>query len=284
VPAKAQPLRLTLPVTAEQAAVTVQSLQAQGVERKIAEFTTPIIDRSAGRLHNVSVTASVVNDMVLKPGEVFDYAKVIEQAEKQYGFQESKVILNGRLVNGVGGGICQVSTTLYNAILRSGLEVVERRNHSLPISYAEPGQDATFSSGWINFRFRNNTDAHLLIRTETKPDKFTVKLFGRIPDDIGYEIESHKLEVIPAPVEYVSNINLKPDERVTLVEGKPGYVVETFRITRKNGVVIARDKISKDRYAPQPTLVAVKESKTPPPEPQSEQPKIEDGVKGPVYR
>lgn len=276
-------LQIALPIYEEAPPVTVKSLQAQGVERKIIEFSTPIIDASAGRLHNVKAPAAVIQDMLLKPGEIFDYAKVVEQAEKQFGFQESKVILNGKLVNGVGGGICQVSTTLYNAALLSGLEIVERRNHTLPISYAPIGLDATFSSGWINFRFRNSTGAYLLIRTETTKTKFTVKLFGRMPGDMSYEVETRKLKEIPPGVQYVSNPQLKANERVKLVDGKPGYVVETYRITKKNGTVIARDKISRDHYAPQPTIIAVKKASSSQPA-KPDKAKVEDGVKGPVYR
>lgn len=276
-------LQIALPIYEEAPPVTVKSLQAQGIERKIIEFSTPIIDASAGRLHNVKAPAAVIQDMLLKPGEIFDYAKVVEQAEKQFGFQESKVILNGKLVNGVGGGICQVSTTLYNAALLSGLEIVERRNHTLPISYAPIGLDATFSSGWINFRFRNSTGAYLLIRTETTKAKFTVKLFGRMPGDMSYEVETRKLKEIPPGVQYVSNPQLKANERVKLVDGKPGYVVETYRITKKNGTVIARDKISRDHYAPQPTIIAVKKASSSQPA-KPDKAKVEDGVKGPVYR
>lgn len=282
-PNAGQGLQAALPVYEEAPPVTVQSLREQGVERKIIEFSTPIIDASAGRLHNVKAPAAVIQDMLLKPGEIFDYAKVVEQAEKQFGFQESKVILNGKLVNGVGGGICQVSTTLYNAALLTGLEIVERRNHTLPISYAPIGLDATFSSGWINFRFRNSTDAYLLIRTETTKSKFTVKLFGRMPGDISYEIETLKLKEIPPGVQYVSNPLLKANEQVKLVDGKPGYVVETYRITKKNGTAIARDKISRDNYAPQPTIIAVKKASPSQPE-KPEKAKVEDGVKAPVYR
>lgn len=278
-------MRIALPVVAQKPTTTIDILRAQGIDRKIAEFSTPIIDLSAGRLHNVTAPATVIQDMILKPDEIFDYAKVIEQAKQQFGFQESKVILNGKLVNGIGGGICQVSTTLYNVALRSGLEILERRNHSLPISYAPLGQDATFSSDWINFRFRNNTGSHLLIRTETQPKKFTVKLFGRLPEGISYDISSNILETLPIPIKYVSNPKLSPTEQVKIVEGKQGYIVETYRITMKNGQVIARDKISKDKYAPQPTIYAVKEPASPPalnaPE---EQHKIEDGVKGPIFR
>ncbi|MCR8645006.1 VanW family protein [Paenibacillus sp. N1-5-1-14] len=279
----AKPITLEIPTYAMPPEITLESLKTQGITRKIVEFSTPIVDPSPGRLHNVEATAAVIQDMLLKPGEVFDYEKVIEATAKRYGFQEAKVILNGKLVPGVGGGICQVSTTLYNAVLRSGLAIVERRNHSLPISYAPLGQDATFSTGYINFRFRNNTDGYLLIRTETSNERFTVKLFGTLKEDTTYQIESKVVEQIPPEVKYVANPDLAPNQEVQVLAGKPGYIVETYRTMRKNGQFVSREKISRDTYYAQPTVIAVQKLTSPPEKKSEEKPKIEDGVSGPIY-
>src|SRR5690606_20121148 len=114
----------------------------------------------------------------------------IARAEELYEYREAPVILNGKLVPGIGCGICQVSSTLYNAVLRSGLEIVERRNHSLPVAYLPIGQDATYAGGAINFRFKNTTGKHLIIRTEVKDRELIVKLFGTMPDNVRYDVES----------------------------------------------------------------------------------------------
>jgi len=282
---KKQPAEIELPLLAQPPSVTAESLRAQGVERKIAEFVTSYPVNQPGRIHNIRSTAQAIDNLLLKPGEIFDYAQVIQETEAKYGYREAPVIVNGKLVPGIGGGICQVSSTLYNAVLRAGLEIVERRNHSLPVSYVPLGQDATFASGHINFKFRNNTGSHLLIRTQTEGQQIAVKLFGNAPGNVTYEIESKVVKTLPAPVKYVKNPALPAGTKRILLRGKPGYEVETYRYTKKDGVVVAKTRISYDTYSPQPTLIAVHSGKGAPPEenvPPSP-PIVEDGVKGPVF-
>ncbi|WP_426450536.1 VanW family protein [Paenibacillus sp. S-38] len=288
------PLDLEVPLRTAAPGVTVQSLQAQGISRKLIEYTTSYPPGSAspeGRVHNVRSTASVIHDVLLKPGEVFDYAPYIAETEKRFGFREAPVIVGGKLVPGVGGGICQVSSTLYNAVLRTGLTIVERRNHSLPVSYVPLGQDATFATGHIGFKFRNSTDHYLLIRTSATDRSMTVKLFGQTPPEWSYDIVSKTVETLPAPVKYVHNPSLRKGKQETLIKGKPGYVVETYRRKLKNGVVMAEEKISRDTYSAQPTVIASangsaasRDRSAPPSGSSPREPLIEDGVKGPSYR
>ncbi|HZG87423.1 VanW family protein [Paenibacillus sp.] len=278
------PLKLTVPTYELQPEVTVAMLKEQGVERLISSFTTSFATSGSGRRHNVAKTASVVHNRLLKPGDVFDYAKIIEETESKFGFREAPVILNGKLCPGVGGGICQVSTTLYNAVLRAGLEIVERRNHSLPVSYAPIGQDATFASGYINFKFRNNTEKYILIRTSTENGKLTVKLFGSMPPGVAYEIKSVKLEELDPPTKYVKNPHLRKGSVELLQRGKPGYVVVTHRYKKVNGKVVDKELISKDTYKPLPTLYASNSGDASDREQERHRgdPIVEDGVKAPA--
>ncbi|MDQ0902921.1 VanW family protein [Paenibacillus sp. V4I7] len=283
----AAPITLSLPLYEQGPAVTMETLKRQGIDRKISEFTTSFPPSGEGRIHNIRSTAASIQDLLMAPGETFDYSKIIEQTEAQFGYKEAPVILNGKLVPGIGGGICQVSTTLYNAVLRSGLDIVERRNHSLPVSYVTLGQDATFASGFINFKFRNNTDAYLLIRTITTEQAVTVKLFGHMSPSITYDINSNIVETIQPPVKYLQNPSLKPGVTRPISTGKVGYKVETYRIKRENGTIVSKELISKDQYSPVPTLIAanrgdIKSEEMNPSTP--EQPILEDGVKGPVTR
>jgi vancomycin resistance protein YoaR len=280
------PFLIELPLYEQLPPVTIQSLKAQGIDRKIVEFTTEYAGSGEGRIHNIRSTAAVVQDMLLKPGEIFDFGKVIQKTSSLYGYKEAPVIVNGKLVPGVGGGICQVSTTLYNAVLRSGLEVLERRNHTIPIRYIPLGQDATFAEGYINFSFRNNTQHYLLIRTSATEQKLTVKLFGDIPRSVTYDVQSSIVQTLDPPVQYVHNATITPGSSVKLLDGKPGYLVDTFRYTKHNGTLIQKELISRDRYAPEPTLIATNHV---PLEqaPQTDKPKIpsvvEDGVSGPIF-
>ncbi|MCZ8514910.1 VanW family protein [Paenibacillus filicis] len=286
---------LSVPMKTIQPQVTVQSLQAQGIVRKISEFTTSYPQNAVpgmngeGRIHNVRSTAASIHDVLLKPGEVFDYAPYIQATEKKFGFKEAPVIVNGKLVPGIGGGICQVSSTLYNAVLRAGLAIIERRNHSLPVSYVPLGQDATFASGHIGFKFKNSTDHYLLIRTMSDDRSVTVKLFGQTPQDITYDVESKTLETLQPPVKYVLNPSLKVGKQETVVQGKPGYIVETYRIKKQNGVIIGRERVSRDTYSAQPTIVSVNNGGSggqdhTPPAPGNDEPFVEDGIQGPMFR
>ncbi|RKN78896.1 VanW family protein [Paenibacillus ginsengarvi] len=278
LPAVQVPVREQLPK------VTQEQLKGQGVERKIAEFTTTFPGSAPGRVHNIQATAGTIHDMLLAPGERFDYSTIIRETEKRAGFREAPVIFNGKLVPGIGGGICQVSTTLYNAVLRAGLQVNERRNHSLPVSYVPLGQDATFATGYINFMFTNNTGHHLLIRSEFDGGRVTIKLFGTMPPSVTYEIESNVLQTIEPPVKYVRNPTLADGEQAVIQQGKPGYVVETYRIRKENGVVTGKERVSKDTYQTQPTLIALRGGDTAPDAPPGgPRPIVEDGVSGPVF-
>ncbi|WP_152395501.1 VanW family protein [Paenibacillus guangzhouensis] len=239
------------------AKITLDALKAEGVERKIMEFKTSFATSAEGRVYNVTAAAKTLNNTILKPGDVFDYGKIIAATEKKYGFREAPVIFQGKLIPGIGGGICQVSSTLYNAVIRTGLQIVERRNHSLPVSYLPIGQDATFSEGNINFRFKNTTGKTLIIRAEAVNKELTVKLFGTMDKNTRYDISSSTVKVLEPPIKYVVDTNLPEGGQEILSEGKQGYIVETYQTLTKNGKVIEKKRISRDTYMPQPMLVAV---------------------------
>ncbi|MGG4394269.1 VanW family protein [Paenibacillus thiaminolyticus] len=279
-------IRIEAPLVLTDPPVTVASLKAEGIERKIIEYSTGFAKSEDGRTHNVVSAAQTIDDMILKPGDIFDYDKVIAETEKKYGFKEAPVIYNGKLVPGIGGGICQVSSTLYNAVLRTGLEIVERRNHSLPVSYLPLGLDATFSQGYINFKFKNSTGKHLLIRTETADGRLTIKFFGTMDNNLSYQMETKTVKVLDPQVKYVKNPNLPAGTEQVLQQGKKGYVVESYRIKMVDGNEVERERIAMDTYQPQPSLIAVNNgSGTVPAKPKTEkEPIVEDGINGPDFK
>ncbi|MNZ63471.1 Vancomycin B-type resistance protein VanW [compost metagenome] len=272
-----------LPVKVIQPELTLEKLMEEGIERKIIEFSTDFRTSAEGRAHNVTVTAEALHNWQLAPDEIFDYSKLIARAEELYEYREAPVILNGKLVPGIGGGICQVSSTLYNAALRAGLTIVERRNHSLPVAYLPIGQDATYAGGAINFRFKNTTGKHLLIRTEVKDRVLTVKLFGTMDDSDRYEVESVTVKTIDPPVKERISPALSPGQRVTVEAGRAGYVVDTYRTHLRDGKVIAREKVSRDTYKAQPVIIETgaktgKGEASPAPEAERIEPLLEDGL------
>ncbi|GIP35630.1 VanW family protein [Paenibacillus sp. J2TS4] len=271
-------ISLKLPLLAENPQISAADLEAQGIDRKLSEFTTLYLTNEAGRVHNIQSAAQIVDNTLLGPEEQFDYGQTVRQAETQFGFKEAPVIVNGQLVTGIGGGICQVSSTLYNAVLRGGLEIVERRNHTLPVSYVELGQDATYADGYINFKFRNNTGHYLLIKTQMEENRLTVKVFGRAPSHITYDIESVVVKEVEPSIKYVYNPSLTKEQLIQ--KGKPGYIVETYRIQFENGQKKESQLISKDTYAAQPVLIATpNDAKAENPSKESS-PIVEDGLRG----
>ncbi|PQP84621.1 vancomycin resistance protein [Paenibacillus sp. PCH8] len=253
---KPAPLLIQVPLYTLKPEVTIDSLRQEGIERKIIQFSTGLGNSSEGRVHNVSAAAEAINGMILTPGSIFDYEKIIRKAEKDYGFREAPVIVNGRLTPGIGGGICQVSSTVYNAALLTGLDIIERRNHSLPVKYLPKGLDATFASGAINFRFKNNTGKSLLIHAEVKNRSLVVKFFGTFPENISYALESRTIETLSVPVKYVSSTVLPDGAQQVLQNGQPGYIVETVRIKRIDGKVVESKTITRDTYKAQNRLIA----------------------------
>lgn len=140
-------------------------------------YTTPILDTSPGRVTNIRLTAKLINNCIIRPGEKFSFNRVTGEPTRERGFQDATVIGPGGMkTTGIGGGMCQVSSTLYNAVMNAGLSVVERHPHSQPVSYVPPGRDATTFTD-KDFRFMNTAGNSVMIRAFTHRDNLTVELW-----------------------------------------------------------------------------------------------------------
>ncbi|WP_042195605.1 VanW family protein [Paenibacillus camerounensis] len=282
-PAALQGNKITLevPLTVKEPSITLKALKDQGIERKIMQFSTSLGLSGPGRTHNVDAAAKAVNGTILPPDAVFDYGKAIEKAQQESGLREAPVIVNGKLQPGTGGGICQVSSTLYNAAIRAGLEIVERRNHSLPVSYLPKGQDATFAQGYINFRFRNNTGKYLIIKAAVEGRTLTIKLFGTFPKNVYYSVQSQTVEILQPAARYVSDSSLPRGGTRVIQSGKAGYVVETYITRYVDGKALEKKQLSRDIYPAQKQVIAINRggmSNAVQPEP-VKKPLVEDGVR-----
>ncbi len=149
------------------------------IEQEIATFSTVIKNkRDSNRQGNISITCSALNNTVVNPGETFSFCAIIGPSTIEKGYREANVIIQGTETKGLGGGNCQVSSTLYNAVLAAPnkLEIVERHPHSAPVPYIEEGKDAAVSYGTHDFKFKNNTDSKVKIIAENTTDSITIKL------------------------------------------------------------------------------------------------------------
>lgn len=150
------------------------SLPSVPVETELASFSTVIKDNSTGRLTNIRLTCNAINGTIINAGETFSFNEIVGNPTPERGYQEAKVIINHHSENGIGGGNCQVSSTLYNAILSiPSLKVLERHEHGKDVTYVPEGKDAAVSYGSLDFKFRNNNNYKIKI-TITTDDKTIV--------------------------------------------------------------------------------------------------------------
>jgi len=206
--------------------ITVSKLEADAFPDVLATFTTKYGTADVNRNANIALAAKSINSVVLMPGEVFSYNDLIGECSTRTGYKESTIYLNGELAKGVGGGICQVSTTLYNAVLRANLEIVQRRNHSLSVTYVPLGQDAMVSIGTQDFQFKNNRNYPVKVVATTAPGSITCKIMG-LKQDTEYDVKLY------------SRVISKTETKTK---------VETYKLLYLNGKEVSRTWLSTDTY------------------------------------
>jgi vancomycin resistance protein YoaR len=223
--------------------------------RKVISFSTNFYSSSKGRATNVELCAKTINGIMLMPGDVFSFNDIVGDTTIEKGYLDAPVIVNNQVESGVGGGICQVSSTLYNAVLRTGIKSLERRNHTFPSSYVGIGLDATISWDYTDYKFQNTLNYPMLIECYTKDKVLYVNIYSN--EELKkrtYTIENDIYEVIKPKMEYVYNKNLKAGKTQLLKSGSNGYKVKVIRKTFENGVIINSEIISDDTYKPIPTV------------------------------
>jgi vancomycin resistance protein YoaR len=235
-----------------QAKVTAAYLETLRVREEIATSTTVFSHAIPNRVHNIRLAAASLDGALVEPDQEFSFNQTVGVTGAEQGYKPAPVIVNRRLVEGIGGGVCQVSSTLYNAILLADLALVERANHSLTVGYLPPGLDATVSDGWLDLRFLNNRNHAVWIRTFIEGSSLIVRLYGDpIP---GHEVKIivTDREVINQDVKYIETEELPEGVTEKNKNGQPGYRVTVWRITYIDGEEIRREKISRDVYTPVP--------------------------------
>ena len=191
-----------------------------------------------------------INDKVVLAGETFSYNKTLGERTIAAGYKEAKVYENGEVVDGIGGGICQVSSTLYNSVLMANMEVTERRNHQFVTSYTPEGRDATVVYGMTDLKFKNTRKYAIKIKATCSNGIVTISIYG-IKEDNEYAVSfsTEILSTIPYTVKYINDSSLaKGTEKVKQV-GANGMITETYIIKTLNGTVVSKELLSKDTYS-----------------------------------
>lgn len=236
--------------TGSDVAPEISAASAKEKYKTISSFTTNTT-ANQNRNTNVRLAAEAINGTVIKPGQEFSFNGTVGQRTEAKGYKGAAAYNNGEVVQEIGGGVCQVSTTLYNAVFKAGLKISSRRSHTFEPSYVTPGRDATVSWDQPDFKFINNSSTAIGLRASYADQKVTVSVYG-IPileDGITWDLDSKKVEDLGTPnPTYEEDQTLQPGAEVTKSKGSAGSRWETYKIVYKNGKEISRELDHKTTY------------------------------------
>jgi vancomycin resistance protein YoaR len=220
------------------------------IKDKLSSFKTWFNRENKNRSYNIKLACEKLNNLVIMPKGILSVDRTLGPRTKEAGYLDAPIIYNNELVPGLGGGICQVTTTLYGAVLRAGLEVLERTPHSMPLAYVEPGQDATIVENIIDFKFQNNLDYAICINAEVVSGNIVMTIYGVKNDKNYIIIKSEILEVYhPPEQEIMVDESLPAGKTVVLQQQRDGYRTVVWKETySEEGILIEREKVSDDIY------------------------------------
>lgn len=236
--------------TGSDVAPEISAASAKEKYKTISSFTTNTT-ANQNRNTNVRLAAEAINGTVIKPGQEFSFNGTVGQRTEAKGYKGAAAYNNGEVVQEIGGGVCQVSTTLYNAVFKAGLKISSRRSHTFEPSYVTPGRDATVSWDQPDFKFINNSSTAIGLRASYADQKVTISVYG-IPileDGITWDLDSKKVEDLGTPnPTYEEDQTLQPGEEVIKSKGSAGSRWETYKVVYKNGKEISRELDHKTTY------------------------------------
>lgn len=216
----------SIPLKVLYPSVTTNMLGTEAFPNLLSQYSTSYSTKNQKRTTNLRLAANKINGTVLMPGETFSYNKVVGERTIAAGYQEAPIYVSGKVVDGLGGGICQITTTLYNAVVYANLEIVERSNHQFVPSYAPASRDATVVYGSIDFKFKNNRNYPIKILCSVQNGIANFQIYG-LKTDNDYEV-------------VISN-------RVTGTTSNAIYS-EAYKILKQNGQVVSSTLLSQDVY------------------------------------
>lgn len=249
----ALPLTVVAPLYEVPAEITAAYLREKGITALRSSFSTEFDYTNRNRSHNIKLAASHLDGLMIAPGEIFSLNATIGDTTPEKGYREAPVIIGRELATGIGGGLCQVSSTLYNSALLADLSIIERYNHTITVPYLPPGRDASVLYGAGDFKFRNSSGHYIMLNTVVQKGRLTCRIFGA-PLNKRVEIITNELARWPPPVRYEFDPELAPGSE-EIDEGSPGFIVEVWKIVYQNGEELSRKRISEDQYSPYPTVI-----------------------------
>ena len=259
--------------------VTTEDLKKNLFKDVLGSYTTNVGGTEVRR-GNVKLAGDKCHNVILLPGEEFSYNGVVGKRTKANGFGEAAAYLNGLTIMEVGGGVCQPSSTLYNAVMLANLEITERSPHSYVSSYVPIGRDATVSWGGPDFKFKNNTDYPIKVTSEYKNHKLTMQIHGTDLENITVEVTSEKLSTKPFNTITKKDPNLEIGKKRVEVSGYEGATAQSYRHVYKDGVLISSTKEAYSSYKKRDQVV-YEGTKPVPVQPEQPTPPVDAGTETP---
>ncbi|MBI4733418.1 MAG: VanW family protein, partial [Rubrobacteridae bacterium] len=217
--------------------LTTEDANQMGIIEKVSSFSTTFNAGQTSRVHNIRTLAAALDGNLLAPGQVFSFNGAIGPRTAAKGYREAPAIVNGELVPSLGGGVCQVATTLFNTIFFGGFEVVERHNHSFFISHYPTGRDATVSWGGPDLKFKNDSDSYVLIKTVTTKGSITISFYGTKRNlKVDYKTAGPS-NYRPTTIKTVNDPGLPKGTRKIVDKGFSGRDVTVYRTVTVDGEV-----------------------------------------------
>ena len=250
-------LKITIPE------ITTNKIGSEAFPDLLSTFSTKYDASNTPRTTNLKLAMNKLNGVVVSPGETFSYNKTLGKRTAEAGYREAGGFAGGRVVQTLAGGICQISSTLYDAVVYANLDIVERHNHMFLAGYVGAGKDATVVYGVYDFKFKNTRKYPIMIKTSIGGGVAKIDIFG-IKEDVEYEVEisSKILSYTPFKVVRENDSSLAPGKERVTQNGMNGCKSITYKILKLNGKEVSRTVLSSDTYDPMNKIIKVGPSKT----------------------
>ena len=245
-----------IPLIITEPSVTIDELGEEAFPDQLSTFTTRYDVSDVDRTTNLRLACQKINGTVLLAGETFSYNDVVGARTVAAGYKNAKIYEAGQVVDGLGGGICQISSTLYNAALQANLEIVERRNHQFVTSYVPAGRDATVVYGSTDFKFKNTRKYPIRIVATANAGIATVSIYGiKEEEEYTFKFSTKTISTIPYPTQYIDDSSIEQGKEVVQQKGANGLITETYISKYLNGKLISTDLLSRDTYSAMKRIV-----------------------------
>lgn len=239
-----------IPLKFKEPEITTKKIGVEAFPNQLSYFSTKYDASIVNRSTNLELASAKINGVVLMPGEEFSYNKIVGERTIAAGYKEAAIYSGGQVVDGLGGGICQISSTLYNLVVQANLDVTERSNHQFKTSYVGPGKDATVVYGAIDFKFVNSRKYPIKIVSSVKNGVVQMWIYG-VKEEIEYDvkIETEIISSIPYSTKYIEDSSLEAGVEVIKQRGSAGCKSIAYKVCRLNGAVVSKTILSNDTYS-----------------------------------